>query len=216
METVSNGENLHKISNPVFWGKYEKNHKFVVCWITTEVEKVSHHLWQLFHIYPKYSDILTSYHICPKIWTCPFNTHWCVLNICYMSTNSVDADQMSSDLGLHCLLTVRIFRVGQSIIILFFWSLINYELFESPSLPPVILNFLELNKKKKTFDLCHFGDNSSDDKLMFAFLFFPENGFDISCKLGKNILKTHLLNILPSMVSVKYFDNSEFHETFIY
>ena len=33
MQIVSNGENLHEISNPVFWEKDEKYHQCVVCWI---------------------------------------------------------------------------------------------------------------------------------------------------------------------------------------
>ena len=47
---------------------------------------------------------------------------------------------------------------------------------------------------------------TADDKLIFFFLFFPENSFDISCKMSpeenKSISKCRLLEILPSMLSV--------------
>ena len=31
MQIVSSGDNLHEMSNPVFWGKQEKYHQIVVC-----------------------------------------------------------------------------------------------------------------------------------------------------------------------------------------
>ena len=31
MQIVSNEDNLHEISNPVFWEKQEKSHQFVIC-----------------------------------------------------------------------------------------------------------------------------------------------------------------------------------------
>ena len=34
MQTGSKGDNLHEMSNPVFWEKSEKDRKFVVSWIS--------------------------------------------------------------------------------------------------------------------------------------------------------------------------------------
>ena len=34
-------ENLHEMSNPIFWEKEEKYHQFVVCKISPEVVKVN-------------------------------------------------------------------------------------------------------------------------------------------------------------------------------
>ena len=45
MQIVSIGDNLHEMSNPVFWEKKEKNHQFVVCWICPEHAKC----WPLKH-----------------------------------------------------------------------------------------------------------------------------------------------------------------------
>ena len=39
MQIVSNGDNLHEMSNLVFWEKNKKNIKFVVCWISPESGK---------------------------------------------------------------------------------------------------------------------------------------------------------------------------------
>ena len=37
MQIVSNiGDNLHKMSNAIFWEKWEKYHQFVICWISPE------------------------------------------------------------------------------------------------------------------------------------------------------------------------------------
>ena len=36
MQIVSSGDNLHEMSNPVFWEKKEKYRQFVVCWIRRE------------------------------------------------------------------------------------------------------------------------------------------------------------------------------------
>ena len=36
MQTVSIGDSLHEMSNPVFWEKQEKYHQFDVCWISQE------------------------------------------------------------------------------------------------------------------------------------------------------------------------------------
>ena len=36
MQIVSIGDNLHEMSNAVFWEKYEKYHQFVICWIRPE------------------------------------------------------------------------------------------------------------------------------------------------------------------------------------
>ena len=37
MQIVSNGDNLHEMSSPVFWEKNKKNiTNFVVCWISQE------------------------------------------------------------------------------------------------------------------------------------------------------------------------------------
>ena len=35
MQIVSNGDNMHEMSNSIFWGK-KKIHQFVVCWISPE------------------------------------------------------------------------------------------------------------------------------------------------------------------------------------
>ena len=32
MQIVSTGDNLHEMSNPVFFEKEEKYHQFVICW----------------------------------------------------------------------------------------------------------------------------------------------------------------------------------------
>ena len=39
MQIVSNGDNLHEMSNPNLWEKQEKIHKLVVCWISPESGK---------------------------------------------------------------------------------------------------------------------------------------------------------------------------------
>ena len=33
MQTVSSGDNLHKMSSPIFWEKIRTYHQFVICWI---------------------------------------------------------------------------------------------------------------------------------------------------------------------------------------
>ena len=33
------GDNLHEMSNPVFWENLETYHQFVVCWISLDIGK---------------------------------------------------------------------------------------------------------------------------------------------------------------------------------
>ena len=40
MQIVSIGDNLHEMSNLVFWKKLEKCHQFVICWFSLESGKV--------------------------------------------------------------------------------------------------------------------------------------------------------------------------------
>ena len=39
MKIVSNGDNVHDMSNPVFWEKLEIIKQFIVCWISAESGK---------------------------------------------------------------------------------------------------------------------------------------------------------------------------------
>ena len=39
MQTVSNGDSLHEISNHIFWEKEENYNQFVICWISPESGK---------------------------------------------------------------------------------------------------------------------------------------------------------------------------------
>ena len=39
MQIISNGDNLHEMSNPVFWENKKKYRLFVVCWISPESGK---------------------------------------------------------------------------------------------------------------------------------------------------------------------------------
>ena len=61
----------------------------------------------MYRIYPKYWDILTKYHTCPKFLT-PVYHLLMGLKIAGWVANSVDPDQMllfaASDLGIHFLL----------------------------------------------------------------------------------------------------------------
>ena len=41
MQIVSIGDNLHEMSNPVFWEKWEKYHQFAFCWIIQESGELS-------------------------------------------------------------------------------------------------------------------------------------------------------------------------------
>ena len=62
----------------------------------------------IYHIYPKYSDTSTPYHICSKIWTSTIHYPMLCLKIAGRVANSVDPDEMphsaASHLGLYCLL----------------------------------------------------------------------------------------------------------------
>ena len=62
----------------------------------------------MYHIYPKYSDTSTPYHICSKIWTSTIHYPMLCLKIAEWVANSVDPDEMprsaASHLGLYCLL----------------------------------------------------------------------------------------------------------------
>ena len=61
-----------------------------------------------YRIYPKYSDTLTPYHICSKIWTSTIHYPMLCLKIAGWVANSVDPDETprsaASHLGLYCLL----------------------------------------------------------------------------------------------------------------
>ena len=62
----------------------------------------------MYHIYPKYSDISTPYHICSYIWTSTIHYLMLCLKIAGWVANSVDPDETprsaASHLGLYCLL----------------------------------------------------------------------------------------------------------------
>ena len=61
-----------------------------------------------YHIYPKYSDTSTPYHICSKIWTSTIHYRMLCLKIAGWVANSVDPDETphsaASHLDLYCLL----------------------------------------------------------------------------------------------------------------
>ena len=63
---------------------------------------------QSYHIYPKYSDTSTPYHICSKIWTSTIHYPMLCLKIAGWVANSIDPDETphsaASHLGLYCLL----------------------------------------------------------------------------------------------------------------
>ena len=64
--------------------------------------------YMVYRIYPKYSDTLTPYHICSKIWTSTIHYPMLCLKIAGWVANSVDPDETphsaESHLGLNCLL----------------------------------------------------------------------------------------------------------------
>ena len=64
--------------------------------------------WSGYHIYPKYSDTSTPYHICSKIWTSTIYYPMLCQKIAGWMTNSVDPVETprsaASHLGLNCLL----------------------------------------------------------------------------------------------------------------
>ena len=64
--------------------------------------------FHLYHIYPKYSDTSTPYHICSKIWTNTIHYPMLCLKAAGWVANSVDPDETprsaASHLGLYCLL----------------------------------------------------------------------------------------------------------------
>ena len=69
-------------------------------------ERNSNILFQIYCIYPKYSDISTPYHICSKIWTSTIHNPMLCLKIAGWVANSVDSDEtlcsVASHLGLYC------------------------------------------------------------------------------------------------------------------
>ena len=40
MQSISIANNLHKISNPIFWGKFNKYHQFIAAEVAQRVEKI--------------------------------------------------------------------------------------------------------------------------------------------------------------------------------
>ena len=57
MQIVSNGDNLHEMSNPVFLEKQEKRHQSVVCWFSPGIVKAIKVIdW---YDLPLFSDIIT-------------------------------------------------------------------------------------------------------------------------------------------------------------
>ena len=40
MQSISIANNLHKISNPIFWGKFNKYHQFIAAELAQRGEKI--------------------------------------------------------------------------------------------------------------------------------------------------------------------------------
>ena len=83
----------------IYWNLSSANETRSLC-------KIIGH-WK-YHIYPKYSDTSTPYHICSKIWTSTIHYQMLCLKIAGWVANNVDPDETphsaASHLGLYCLL----------------------------------------------------------------------------------------------------------------
>ena len=125
MQIVYTGDNLHEMSNPVFWEKEEKYfsmssaENFTQSWYWAHhmgtwcphscmtMQKVPYPTPLCPEMLARAVNTLTCYGYCiyPKYWDTLSIYHICPKN--WNSANSVDPDQMSlyvaSDLGLHCL-----------------------------------------------------------------------------------------------------------------